>query len=97
MGPTFLNWRKRRGLSRQALADKIGCDQSAIRYWESGQVIPTVVNAARLATACGIQNLPLRHLARVLEECGVDLPLRPILQVAVASGLCREDLFGADL
>lgn len=43
-------FRFRRGLTQQQLADRVGVDQSAIVRWEQGKANPTVENLISMAT-----------------------------------------------
>ena len=58
MNPTFANTLKKlrteKGLSQQALADKMFVTQSTVARWESGSRLPDAVMTTRLATILGV-------------------------------------------
>lgn len=47
-------WRKQAQLSKAGLAQKANKSRGEITRWESGENTPSIVNAHRLATACGV-------------------------------------------
>ena len=53
--------RKRSGLTQEEVAHQIGVTQGAVWQWESGMVMPTVVNLQKLAAAlnCTVDELLL--------------------------------------
>ena len=58
MNPTFANVlrkiRTEKGLSQQALADKLFVTQSTVARWESGSRVPDTLMTTRLATILGV-------------------------------------------
>ena len=58
MNPTFANVlrkiRTEKGLSQQALADKMFVTQSTVARWENGSRLPDAVMTTRLATVLGV-------------------------------------------
>jgi transcriptional regulator with XRE-family HTH domain len=72
IGTALKEWRKIRGLSQWALADKSGVGYASIARIETGRQDPTVGMLARLAEALGIglvdlfsePNRPARKRAR---------------------------------
>ena len=58
MNPTFANTLKKlrteKGLSQQALADKMFVTQSTVARWESGSRLPDAVMTTRLAAILGV-------------------------------------------
>ena len=58
MNPTFANVlrkiRTEKGLSQQALADKLFVTQSTVARWENGTRLPDAVMTTRLATILGV-------------------------------------------
>ena len=59
------------GLSQQAMADSIGCTQSALSMWENGTRVPSVDAVCRIADYFGIS---------VDTLLGRDIPARAELQ-----------------
>ena len=51
--------RKRSGMTQEEVAHQIGVTQGAVWQWESGMVMPTVVNLQKLAAAlnCTVDEL----------------------------------------
>lgn len=50
---TIAAWRKRQGLTQQALAEMIGSSVTSVANWEQGRYDPSAVMLLRLADALG--------------------------------------------
>lgn len=46
--------RVKAGWTQEKLAEKIGCDVSSIKNWESGRKVPSVVRVSEYAAAFGL-------------------------------------------
>jgi transcriptional regulator with XRE-family HTH domain len=55
MGRNVKAWRKKRNLSRQALAEKAGVSREYVRKLEAGRYDPTVGTLGKLARALGVR------------------------------------------
>jgi transcriptional regulator with XRE-family HTH domain len=53
VGDRIRRWREFAKLSKQALAERIGCTHSAISQWEHGHSPPLLKNLIAAARACG--------------------------------------------
>lgn len=51
----ILETRKKLGLSRRELARKVGCTDTAIKYWETGKRVPSITMAHKILEALGIK------------------------------------------
>lgn len=60
-GERLREYRLKRKLSQQALADLVGCERPRISEWESGRNSPTLTTIQRLASALKI---PVWRLVR---------------------------------
>lgn len=49
----FLSQRKKSGLSQDAVAEKVGVDQSAVCLWETGKTAPRAAVLVKLAKLYG--------------------------------------------
>lgn len=56
-------FRTQRGLTQEALAEKVGVSRQAVAKWEKGDTLPDIESCIRLADAFGV---PLEVLARGL-------------------------------
>ena len=56
---SFASARKRAGLTQKELAEKLGVDQSAVSFWETGKRAPRGAKLIRLANVldCSIDEL----------------------------------------
>ncbi len=53
LGATIALWRRRRGLSREALAEAVGCDRSTLARWEKGRRLPPLTALLLLGRTLG--------------------------------------------
>ena len=78
--------RKERALSQRTLAEKIGCSQKSIDYWEKGEIEPTAHFIAALADffECSADYLLGREddYGNVNVECALSSPEQRLLQIA---------------
>lgn len=70
--PTLKDLRKRLGKSQSELADILGVKQQAVSLWESGQRMPSLDNAVKLAKAFGVT------LNELCLSMGIDIAGMPI-------------------
>lgn len=49
----FRSARKAAGLTQRGLAEKVGVDQSAVFFWESGKTKPRAALLPKIANVCG--------------------------------------------
>ncbi len=60
--------RTQRGLTQEAVAEKIGVSRQAVAKWEKGETLPDIETCIRLADLFGV---PLEVLARGITEVSV--------------------------
>ena len=53
LGATIARWRGRRGLSRETLAEEVGCDPSTLARWETGRRLPPLTALLVLGRVLG--------------------------------------------
>lgn len=70
-------WRRRRGLSQAALADRVGTNANTIGEYERGITEPSVLRAERIADALGITLLHLTRDEPVTAEAFAEPPAAP--------------------
>jgi transcriptional regulator with XRE-family HTH domain len=51
IGENIARWRRMRGMSQRELARRIGCDHSAVSYWEAGKRLPSLGHLFALGRA----------------------------------------------
>ena len=61
-------FRTQRGLTQEAVAEKIGVSRQAVAKWEKGETLPDIETCIRLAD---LFSVPLEVLARGITEEGV--------------------------
>ncbi len=66
MNMNFINARKRTGMSQTEVARRLGIDQSAVAYWETGKSIPRALMLVKVADLydCTIDELMGRTLSQ---------------------------------
>ncbi len=64
--------RKNRGLTQEALAEKLGVSRQAVAKWEAGQVYPDIFNLIQISN---LMNVIVDYLVRD-QDCAVRLPAR---------------------
>lgn len=53
-GEAIRNQRETLGMTQKQLAEKVGCDQSAVAQWEKGATAPTVERQLAIAQALSV-------------------------------------------
>ncbi len=61
IGQNVLSLRTRKGLTQEELAQEIGVARQTVAKWESGEAIPDLVNATRMAEIFDISLDSLVH------------------------------------
>lgn len=74
----MIHWRKKAGLTKNELADRLHVSRQAISQWERGETLPDILTLPAIAAVFGIS---VDTLLGVKEE-----PTETI-----SSGLCRHD------
>ncbi len=54
LGSSFSNARKRKGLSQEAVAEKLGVSRQTVSKWETGETLPDIRQSKRLAVLFGL-------------------------------------------
>ena len=66
LGESLLNARKSKGLTQEAVAEKLGVSRQTVSKWETGETLPDIRQSKRLAA-----------LYRLLKPSGYALRLAP--------------------
>ena len=65
--------RKNKGLTQEALADKLGVSRQAVAKWESGQVYPDIANLIQISD---LMNVSVDYLVKD-QDCAVNPKTHP--------------------
>lgn len=87
-------WRERRGLSQEALAERVGTTKASISRWENGERDMTTKGMSALANALGIEPVQLfRHPDHIsLDDLlGSASPILRRKAIAVLNALLAEE------
>ncbi len=71
VGLNIKKYRKEKGLTQEELANKIGKSTITIRKYESGDILPSIYNVAKIALVLGISNTDI--IGEVEEYTGSDI------------------------
>lgn len=65
--------RKNKGLTQEALADKLGVSRQAVAKWEAGQVYPDITNLIQISD---LMNVSVDYLVKD-QDCAVNIKTQP--------------------
>ena len=54
LGSSLFNARKKKGLSQEAVAEKLGVSRQTVSKWETGETLPDIVQSKKLAVMYGL-------------------------------------------
>ena len=54
LGESLFGARKNKGLTQEAVAEKLGVSRQTVSKWETGETLPDIRQSKRLAALCGV-------------------------------------------
>ena len=73
LGESFYNARKKKGMSQEEVAEKVGVSRQAVAKWESGETVPDILNCNALAELYDVSLDSLIHYDQEKEH----MPIPP--------------------
>lgn len=75
LGESLLNARKSKGLTQEAVAEKLGVSRQTVSKWETGETLPDIRQSKRLAALYGVTldelidfDVGVREIQEVIER-----------------------------